>query len=60
MCSDDLDHLNFHGFFERFYIEDEEQDYMDNAIEEQGEESEESHKHSSRVKKQAKGNKSDA
>ena len=21
MCSDDLEHLNFHGFFERFYIE---------------------------------------
>ena len=21
LCSDDLEHLNFHGFFERFYIE---------------------------------------
>lgn len=23
LCSDDLEHLNFHGFFERFYIEEE-------------------------------------
>lgn len=22
LCSEDLEHLNFHGFFERFYIED--------------------------------------
>lgn len=21
LCSDDLEHLNFHGFFQRFYIE---------------------------------------
>ena len=35
LCSDDLEHLNFHGFFQRFYIEEDEyQD--DNAIEEQG------------------------
>jgi hypothetical protein len=40
LCSDDLEHLNFHGFFERFYIEEENEDYIDNAIEEQGEESE--------------------
>lgn len=22
LCSDDLEHLNFHGFFERFYVEE--------------------------------------
>ena len=38
LCSDDLEHLNFHGFFERFYIEDENEEYLENnAIEEQGE-----------------------
>lgn len=26
LCSEDLDHLNFHGFFERFYIEQSEND----------------------------------
>lgn len=55
LCSDDLEHLNFVGFFERFYIDDEEGGYHDNnAIEEQGEESEESYKNSSRIKKNSK------
>ena len=56
LCSDDLEHLNFHGFFERFYVEDEEAGLGDpNAIdEEQVEESEESHKNTSRVKKKGK------
>jgi hypothetical protein len=46
--------LNFHGFFERFYIE-EDGGYADpNPIEEQGEESEESYKNTSRIKKKAK------
>jgi hypothetical protein len=49
-----LEHLNFHGFFERFYIE-EDGGYADpNPIEEQGEESEESYKNTSRIKKKAK------
>ena len=52
LCSDDLEHLNFHGFFERFYIEEEEGYGDPNAIEE--EESEESHKNTSRVKKKGK------
>ena len=26
LCSEDLQHLNFHGFFERFYIDQEEMD----------------------------------
>ncbi len=53
LCSDDLDHLNFYGFFERFYLDEEEenQNFYGDAIEEQREESEESHRHSSRVKK---------
>jgi hypothetical protein len=38
LCSDDLEHLNFHGYFERFYIEVEDEDmkFDNNAIEEQG------------------------
>ena len=36
LCSDDLEHLNFHGFFERFYVEDEEGGLGDpNAIDEE-------------------------
>ena len=31
LCSEDLEHLNFHGFFERFYIE---QGLDQNAIDE--------------------------
>ena len=51
LCSDDLEHLNFHGFFQRFYIEDDGEEYLDHtAIQEQ--DSEESYKHSSRVRKQ--------
>lgn len=23
LCSDDLEHLNFYGFFERFYLDEE-------------------------------------
>lgn len=33
LCSEDLQHLNFHGFFERFYIEDGMDD--PNAIDEE-------------------------
>ena len=39
LCSDDLEHLNFYGFFERFYIEEGNEDY---GIEE--EESQESYR----------------
>lgn len=35
LCSDDLEHLNFVGFFERFYIGDD--DYEEDAIEEERE-----------------------
>lgn len=35
LCSDDLEHLNFHGFFERFYVEEDDGGLGDpNAIEE--------------------------
>jgi hypothetical protein len=52
LCSDDIEHLNFVGYFERFYIEDDGFQDDVNAIEEQGEESEEeSCRRSSRAKK---------
>lgn len=37
LCSDDLEHLNFYGFFERFYLDEEEEnvDFYGDAIEEQ-------------------------
>ena len=33
LCSEDLEHLNFHGYFERFYIEEGLDD--NNAIDEE-------------------------
>jgi chemotaxis protein histidine kinase CheA len=55
LCSDDLEHLNFHGFFERFYIDDDPNTDHNDAIEEQGEESEEeSYRDASRKKKSTK------
>ena len=41
LCSEDLEHLNFHGFFERFYITEGEGegegDFQEETIEEEGE-----------------------
>jgi hypothetical protein len=39
LCSDNIEHLNFHGFFERFYIEenDPNSNIQNHPIEEQGE-----------------------
>ena len=41
LASADLEHLNFNEFFMRFYLDEEEGEYQNQPIEEQGEESEE-------------------
>lgn len=41
ICSADLNHLNFNGFFERFYDDEVDGEYENHAIQQQGEESEE-------------------
>jgi hypothetical protein len=34
LCSDDLQHLNFHGFFERFYFGEDEEPTEEPIVEE--------------------------
>lgn len=46
LCSDDMEHLNFLGYFERFYIEEGEFKDGDAISEKQSEESEPSHRES--------------
>ncbi len=56
ISSTDLNHLNFNSFFQRFY-DDEEAEYENHPIEEQGEESEESYRDVKNPKKNSKKSK---
>jgi len=39
LCSEDLNHLNFHAFFERFFMEGFEDELVNNPIDEEPESS---------------------